>query len=64
MRRVRFLKRSNLFGRQAQRERCYSVLEMMRFSGSDNWRGDPRLTEQPGKRELGAGNAAPAGNLT
>jgi len=46
----------NLLYREEERE-------MMRFGGSDNWRGDSRLAEQPGKRKLGSGNAAPAGNL-
>jgi len=41
--RVRFLERSNFFGRQVQRERCCCVLEMVRFSGSDNRCGDPGL---------------------
>src|ERR1017187_1597772 len=61
--RVQFLERSNLFGRQVQRERCYCVLEMVRFSCSDNRCGNPRLAQQPGQRKLGAGNATPFGNL-
>src|ERR1035441_3783210 len=63
IRRVRFFERSNLFGSQVQRERCYRVREMVRFTGSDNRCGDPRLAEQPGQRELGAGNATLFGNL-
>src|SRR5664280_1451423 len=63
MRRVRFLERSNLVGRQVQRQSCYCVLKMMRFSGSDNRCGDPRLAEQPGQRKLGAGNSTLFGNL-
>jgi hypothetical protein len=54
MRLVRLLKSSDLFGTQVQRERCYGVLEMVRLGGADNWRGDPRLAEQPGKRDLRA----------
>ena len=64
MRCVRFLERSNLFGRQVQRERCYCVLEVVRFSGSDNRCADSRLAQQPGQRKLGAGNATSFGNLS
>jgi len=54
MRRVGLLKSSDLFGAQAQRERGYGVLKMVRLGGADNWRGDPRLAEQPCKRDLRA----------
>jgi hypothetical protein len=50
--RVGLLKSSDLFGTQAQRERRYCVLKMVRLGGADNWRSNSRLAEQPRKRKL------------
>ena len=61
---VRFLERRNLLRRQTERERCYSLLEVVWLVGADNWSRDARLAEHPGKRELGAGNATLFRHLT
>src|SRR5208337_2280840 len=48
---------------QAERERCYGVLKMMRLGCANNGRGD-RLAEQPGESQLRAGNATLFCDLT
>src|ERR1039457_5823595 len=56
VRRIRLLERSNLFRRQAQRQRCYGVLKMMWLGCANNGRSH-RLSEHPGERKPRAGNA-------
>ena len=63
MRRIGLLERRNLFRRQAERERCYGVLKMMRLGCANNGRGDP-LAEQPDESKLRSGNATLFCDLT
>src|ERR1017187_5189565 len=63
VRRIRLLERSNLFRRQAQRQRCYGVLKMMWLGCANNGRSH-RLAEPPSESKLRAGNATLFCDLT
>ena len=64
MRRVRFLKRNDFLRRQMQGKRRCGILKMKRLGCANNGRGDGRLVEQPGERNLRGWNATLSRNLT
>src|SRR5947209_7416670 len=62
MRYVRLFERANLFVIECDVERGDGVVEMMRFRGADDRRGDARLVQEPRKRDLRGRNVAFLGN--
>ena len=58
MRHVGLLQRRDFLGRQLQRQARDRVVEMLQLRGADDRRGDLRLLQHPGQRDLRAGNAS------
>jgi hypothetical protein len=58
MRSVRFFESLNFFVGQAQGERSYGILKVVRFAGADDRRCNGRLGKQPRQRQLRTGNTA------
>jgi hypothetical protein len=64
MRLVRFLELRNLIRGQLNAQCGESVLQLIRFAGTDDGRGDAKARENPGQRNLRVLDAASLCNLS